>query len=117
MEVLGDRCLRRLLLPILAMAAAVAGCSKPAEHPQSRAGYAYENVDDPAAEIDRREAKLSTSCAGVHCASPRVCRLLSTRDHDGVAHAYCLGPTDDLCRIDPELCSDQICRTQPGVCN
>ena len=93
------------------------GCARSGE-PASPSGeaYGYEDVDDPLAEADAAEAKLPTSCARMHCSPPRVCRLISTKDPGGGAHAYCLGPDDDLCKIDPELCHDGTCRTDRELC-
>jgi hypothetical protein len=82
----------------------------------SNDGYGYQDEDDPLADGEKAEAKLPTSCARARCRPPEVCRLLSMRSPGGVAHAYCLGPDDDLCRLDPELCREEACRTNPGVC-
>lgn len=94
------------------------GCAKPAELAAPRGqGYGYENVDDPGAEAESAAARLPTTCASARCTSPRVCRLLSTSNPGGIAHAYCLGPDDELCKMDPKICQDGICRTQPGLCD
>lgn len=103
--------------PLLLLTVLASGCAKstdPATSPID--GYGYENVNDPGAEAEARAAKRPTSCVGVSCAPPRVCRLLSTSDPGAIARAYCLGPDDDLCKLDPQLCQDSICRTQPGLC-
>ena len=92
-------------MPVMLTSPGRLSCSKPAEPATpSEEGYGYENEEDPAAEAEGRVANRPTSCARVRCAAPRVCRLLSTSDPDGVARAYCVGPDDDLCRLDPEIC-------------
>ena len=105
------------LRTVLVLVVLAVGCAKPTEPAAPRGeGYGYENVDDPAAEADSAAAQLPTSCASARCKPPRVCRLLSTSNPGGVAHAYCLGPDDELCKMDPEICQDTVCRTQPGLC-
>jgi len=95
----------------------VTGCARPTEPvAPSDEGYGYGKVDDPGAGADAVAAKLPTSCVGVPCAPPRVCRLLSTSDPAGVAHAYCLGPDDALCKLDPEICQDRACGRWPELC-
>ncbi len=107
---LGPPYLMLVLLPLVAWA-----CAKPAE-PAGSPGYGYESVNDPAAEADAAAARLPTSCAHVRCPPPQVCRLLSVSNPGGDAHAYCLLPGDGLCKEDPEICQDSVCRTQPGLC-
>ena len=93
------------------------GCARPTEPASPSEGeYGYGSVDDPSAEAQAAEAQLPTSCAKVRCPAPRVCRLLSLTDPGGDARAHCLGPDDDLCKIDPEICTEDICRTEPALC-
>lgn len=102
---------------ILGVAAVLPGCARPKEPASpSNGSYGYESVDDPLADAEASEAKLSTSCADVRCLPPRVCRLLSLANPSGVEHAHCLGPDDDLCKMDPKLCTDEACRTDPELC-
>lgn len=98
------------------LTALLAGCATPVAPAAPPAAYGYELDDDPLADTEGADAKRLTSCADVRCPSPKVCRLLSLTDPGGVAHPYCLGQGDDLCKLDPELCRDDTCRTSPGLC-
>ena len=88
------------LTVILAPTLVVSACARPAEP----AGYGYQSSDDPLAESRAEEAELPTSCEHVRCLPPRVCRVVSLEDPAGIAHAWCLGPDDDVCQSDPALC-------------
>jgi hypothetical protein len=93
------------------------GCGKPAEAPsRSDDGYGYEYADDPLVGSEAADATCPTSCESVRCVPGKVCRVLSMTNPGGVARAYCLGPDDDLCKLDPEVCQDEACRTDPGLC-